>query len=115
MATIAPQLRSLQDVFISFVVDSSTPAWEEVHEKYTSKMVSVLGHVLNSKPRLSFILYSSASSHTPPIIIDQYFSSRNDYEVASRAIAGPLTAPIARPLPGGGSASLEALVRAIEV
>ncbi|KAG9056754.1 hypothetical protein FS842_009708 [Serendipita sp. 407] len=114
MATIAPQLRSLQDVFISFVVDSSTPAWEEVHEKYTSKMVSVLGHVLNSKPRLSFILYSSASSHTPPIIIDQYFSSRNDYEVASRAIAGPLTAPIARPLPGGGSASLEALVRAIE-
>ncbi|KAG8834443.1 hypothetical protein FRC17_008809 [Serendipita sp. 399] len=114
MASTAPQTRPLQDVFISFVVDSSTPSWDEIHEKYTSKMVNALGHVLNAKPRLSFILYTSASSHAQPIIKDEYFSLRKDYEAFSKAIAGPLTAPISRPLPRGGSASLEGLIRAIE-
>lgn len=70
----------------------------------------------NTRLRVSYILYSSADSAGSPVLKDVYFLPHNDSLILYRSLLQQRnSSPIARTLPDGSSASLEALVRAIEV
>lgn len=114
MTTMSSLQPVVNNLFITLVVDSATPDWEELYEKYLSKVVQLLGRSTHAKARLSYVLYSSAGSSGGPIVEDRYFSRSQDLDSAIGSISGSLGGFVARPLPGGGSASLEGLVRAIE-
>ena len=72
-------------------------------------------HRLSQQPRVSFIQFASAISYASPIVNDMYFARIQDTYNTLKIVASPLQGPIARNLPDGGSASLEGLIRALEV
>ncbi|PVF99062.1 hypothetical protein CPB86DRAFT_872869 [Serendipita vermifera] len=104
-----------REVFLTMIVDSSTPAWEYLSTKFIAMMIPRILNSSNVKqPRISYILYSGVTSHASPIVKDIYFTRAQDAQNIFKSIMMNLQGPVARTTPGGGSASLEALVRAIE-
>lgn len=108
-----------QEVFITLVVDSATPAWDELFPKYLGALLARAVQGTNAskypkKPRISYVQYSSATSYASPIVKDMYFTRNQDTVNTVKSLSGPLQGPIARNLPDGGSAALEGLIRGLE-